>query len=167
MRRNNKKIFSSPTFSCRQYPKQENVGEKNTGRSFMKRQLIHLIVILPVLSLFFSLKIYAQSGTGELPATPKPTPTPKPSTRGTRPTSPTSPAPTPVSTTLTFGEERNGKLDPKTSDKGAAGSLYEELILNAKSDELITFHLESADSSIGLQILDKDNAEVAIARNPV
>jgi hypothetical protein len=133
----------------------------------MKRQLIHFIVILPVLSLFFSLKIYAQSGTGELPTTPKPTPTPKPSTRGTRPTSPTSPAPTPVSTTLTFGEERNGKLDPKTSDKGAAGSLYEELILNAKSDDMITFRLESADSSIGLQILDKDNAEVAIARNPV
>src|SRR5262249_18362613 len=103
----------------------------------MKRQLIPLIIILPVMSLFFSLNIYAQSGTGELPVT-RPTPTPKPAPRVTRPT-PSAAAAAPVSAVLTYGEERKGKLDPKTSDKGAAGSFYEELILNAKSEELINF----------------------------
>src|SRR5262245_16310125 len=129
----------------------------------MKRQLIPLIIILPVMSLFFSLNIYAQSGTGELPVT-RQTPTPKPAPRVTRQT-PSAAAPS-VSAVLTYGEERKGKLDPKTSDKGAAGSFYEELILNAKSEELINFQLESGNTFIGLQILDKDNGEVALAKNP-
>lgn len=130
----------------------------------MKRQLIPLIIILPVMTLFFSLKIYAQSGTGELPGA-KPTPTPKPATRAPRSAAPVAAA-APVSTTLTFGEERKGKLDPKTSEKGATGSLYEELVLNAKSEDLLTFNLESGNSFIVLQILDKDSAEVTLTKNP-
>src|SRR5215468_1062282 len=131
----------------------------------MKRQLIPLIIILPVMSLFFSLKIYAQSGTGELPGS-KPTPAPKPAPRIPRSTAPAAPAAAPAPSTLTFGEERKGKLDPKTSGKGAPGSFFEELVLNAKSDDLITFHLESGNQFIGLQILDKGNAEVALAKDP-
>src|SRR5262245_56962238 len=129
----------------------------------MKRQLIPLIIILPVVSLFFSLKIYAQSGTGELPG---PKPTPKPATRVPRPAAPAAPAAAPVSSTLTFGEERKGKLDPKTSEKGAAGIFFDELVLNAKADDQLTFRLESGNQFIGLQIIDKDNAEVALAKNP-
>ena len=133
----------------------------------MKRQMILLITILPVMSLFFSLNTYAQSGTGELPG-PKPAPTPKPTTtKVTRPTATTpTPVATPVSSVLTFGEERKGKLDPKNSEKGPTGNLIEELTLNAKSEDLISLQLESGNASISLQILDKDNAEVAIARNP-
>src|SRR5262249_905602 len=125
----------------------------------MRRQLIPLVIILPVMSLFFSLKIYAQSGTGELPGA-KPTPTPKPSPRGSRSTPAAAPAAAPVSSTLTFGEERKGKLDPRTSEKGPAGIFFEELVLNAKSEDLLTFQLESGNQFIGLQILGQDNAEV-------
>src|SRR5262245_58911544 len=130
----------------------------------MKRQFIPLVIILPVVSLFFSLKIYAQSGTGELPGA-KPTPTPKPATRGPKTAAPAAPAAAPVSSTLTVGEERKGKLDPKSSDKSATGSLYEELILNARSEDLLTFSLETGNPTVALQILDKDNAEVTLARN--
>src|SRR5262249_8943246 len=108
----------------------------------MKRQLIPLIIILPVMSLFFSLKIYAQSGTGQSPES-KPPPPAKPAPRVPASTGPAAPAAAPAPSTLTFGEERKGKLDPKTSGKGAPGSFFEELVLNAKSDDLITFHLES------------------------
>jgi hypothetical protein len=143
----------------------------------MKRQLISLMIILPLLSLFFSSEIYAQGGTGELPGTkPPPTPkppgmsgtgelpgtkpatTPKPPTRGSRPASFT-----PV--TLNVGEERKGRLDP--SDKGANGSSFEEMILlNAKSEDWLTFRIESDNPSLGLQILDKNNVEVAVAKDP-
>jgi len=67
---------------------------------------------------------------------------------------------------LTIGEERKGKLDPKSSEKSATGSLYEELILNARSEDLLTFSLETGNPTVALQILDKDNAEVTLARNP-
>ncbi|MCI0525586.1 MAG: hypothetical protein L0Y75_10020, partial [Acidobacteria bacterium] len=132
----------------------------------MKRQLIPHVVILSVLVLFSSLnasfKVYAQSGTGELPGA-KPTPAPK----GSKPTKPVTPAApsAPVTPTLTFGEETKGKLDPRTSDKGAAGTVFEEHILNAKSEDWLTFRIESENPSLGLQILDKDKAEVAVAKD--
>src|SRR5262245_31581226 len=117
----------------------------------MKRQLVPHIAVWLVLILFFSLnasfKVYAQSGTGELPGT-------KSTSKGakcgkTAPPTPTPPPPAPVSHTLTIGEETKGRLDPKTSDKGAsAGSYFEELILNAKSEDLLTFHLESENPSL-------------------
>jgi len=67
---------------------------------------------------------------------------------------------------LTFGEERKGKLDSKGSEKGPAGSFFEELVLYAKSEDLLTFQLQSGNQFIGLQILGPDNAEVALAKNP-
>ncbi len=150
----------------------------------MKRQLISLMIILPLSSLFSSLEIYAQGGKGELPGTkptPTPTPTPRPASMsgtgdlpGTKPTptpTPTSvkgsrPTPnTPVITTLNVGEERTGRLDP--SDRRADGSLFEEMILlNAKSEDWLTFRIESDNPLLGLQILDKNNAEVALAKEP-
>ncbi len=130
----------------------------------MKRHLITHSIVLSALILFSSLKVQAQSGTGELPTTK---PTPAPPTKTVKRTTPAAtPAPAPVSSTLTFGEERKGKLDPKASDKGADGNFYEELVINAKSDDLLSFQIESANTFIGLQILDKDNGEVALAKNP-
>jgi hypothetical protein len=129
----------------------------------MKRQLISLMIILPLLSLFSTLEVYAQGGAGELPGSkpaPATTTKPKAGARDTR-----SPSHTPATPTLAFGEGRNGRLDPKTSDKNADGSYYEEMILNAKSDDWLTFHVEGDNPLLGLQILDKNNVEVAIAKD--
>jgi hypothetical protein len=128
----------------------------------MKRQLITLTIILPLLSLFFALEVYAQGGSAELPGT-KPAPTPKPKT-GVRDTR--SPSHAPANPTLAFGEGKNGRLDPKTSDKNADGSYYEEMILNAKGEDLLTFHVEGDNPLLGLQILDRNNAEVPVAKDP-
>jgi hypothetical protein len=63
--------------------------------------------------------------------------------------------------------ERKGKLDPKTSDKNADGSFSEVMILNdAKSEDLLTFHIESDNPSLNLQILGKNNVEVEVAKDP-
>ncbi|MGH9836033.1 MAG: hypothetical protein ACREBD_01330 [Blastocatellia bacterium] len=131
----------------------------------MKRQLIPPFAVLLMLGLFSSLdalpSVYAQSGSGELPAV-KPTPTPNP--RGAKVTKPATPA-APATPTLIFGQEARGRLDPKVSAKGAAGNFFEEHILNARSDDWLTFRIESEDQSLGLQILDKDKAEVAVAKD--
>jgi hypothetical protein len=141
-----------------------------------KRQIIFLIIVLPLLSLPVSLKARAQDPTGALPGTKPPTnPTtttstttgttgPKPpAARGSRPAPSTK-----VTLTLDVGEENKGRLDPRTSDKNIDGSLYEERILTARSEELLSFHIEGDNPSIGLQILDKSNAdaEVPVTKDP-
>jgi len=132
----------------------------------MKRQLISLMIILPLLSLVSTLEVYAQGGAGELPGS-KPTPTPTTKSKaGAKDTRSPSPSHTPVIPTLAFGEGRNGRLDPKTSDKNVDGSYYEEMILHAKSDDWLTFHVEGDSPLLGLQILDKNNAEVPVAKDP-
>jgi hypothetical protein len=66
---------------------------------------------------------------------------------------------------MNVGDERTGRLDP--SDRRADGSLFEEMILlNAKSEDWLVFRIESDNPVLSLQILDKDNAEVAIAKEP-
>ncbi|MGH9755907.1 MAG: hypothetical protein ACREA2_24255 [Blastocatellia bacterium] len=123
----------------------------------MKRQLISLMIILPLLSLFFSLEIYAQGGDPSLTGV-KPTPAAKDSK------SPSTGAVTPI---LSIGREKDGKLDPKTSKKIASGGFFEDLLLNnAKSEDLLSFRIESGNPSLGLQILGKNKAEVAVARDP-
>jgi hypothetical protein len=131
----------------------------------MKRQLISLMIILPLLSVFSTLEVYAQGGAGELPGS-KPAPTPPKPKAGTRDTRSPSPSHTPAIPKLAFGEGRNGRLDPKTSDKNADGSYYEEMILNAKSEDWLTFHVDGDNPLLGLQILDKNNAEVPVAKDP-
>lgn len=126
----------------------------------MKRHLFPHVAVSSVLILLFSLnasfKVYAQSGTGELPGA-KPTP------KGGKPSTKPGTSAAPVTPTLAFGEEVKGKLDPRASDKGPAGTIFEDHILNAKSEDLLTFRIESENPSLGLQILDKDKAEVPVA----
>jgi hypothetical protein len=129
----------------------------------MKRQLISLMIILPLLSLFSTLEVYAQDGVPKLTGA-EPAPTPKPNKTGARDTR--SPSHAPANPKLAFGEGKNGRLDPKTSDKSADGSFYEEMILNAKSDDWLIFHVEGDNPLLGLQILDKNNAEVPVAKEP-
>ncbi len=127
----------------------------------MKRQPIPTFITIAALLLFSSLdakvSVYAQSGTGELPPV-KPTPTPKPVVRNNRPTSA-------VSNVLAFGQELKGRIDPRGSEKGAGGILFEEFELTAKSNDLLNFQIQSSDSGLGLQILDKDNAEVPVVKD--
>jgi hypothetical protein len=136
----------------------------------MKRQRIPLFVTVAALALFSLLDVtdgvYAQSGKGALPTT-KPTPAPKPRPTTAKPSTPTPPvAPvTPVTPTLVFNQEFNGRLDPQGSEKGAGGSLFQEYILNAKSDELLTFRLQSDNPALALQVFDKDSKEVALTKD--
>jgi hypothetical protein len=129
----------------------------------MKRQLISLMIILPLLSLFSTLEVYSQDGVPKLTGA-EPAPTPKTNKTGVRDTK--SPSNAPANRTLAFGEGKNGRLDPKTSDKGADGSFYEEMILNAKSEDRLSFHVEGESPLLGLQILDKNKAEVPVAKDP-
>jgi len=124
----------------------------------MKRQLISLMIILPLLGLFSSPKIYAQPPTGELPGVKSTT---TPSVKESK-----SASLRPVSHILTFGVEKKGKLDPKTSVKNESGSFFEEMILKAESEDSLTFRIKSVNPSLGLQILGKNNAEVAVAKDP-
>ncbi|HEY8460403.1 MAG TPA: hypothetical protein VIM99_08490 [Blastocatellia bacterium] len=135
----------------------------------MKRQLIFLMIVLPLLSLPVSIKVHAQDPTGALPGTKPPTggtaspaPTPKPAARGSK-----SAPNMKVTLTLSVGEESRGRLDPRTSDKNIDGSFYEEMILTAKSEDLLSFHIEGDNPLLGLQILDKSNAnaEVPVAKD--
>jgi hypothetical protein len=130
----------------------------------MKRKLISLIIILPLFTLSYSLEVYAQGGDPSLGgAKPTPAPTPKPTVgRGPKPTTPSAP----VILTLNVGEERKGRLDPRASEKNPDGSVYEEMILTAKSEDSLSFHIEGDNPLLGLQILDKSNAEVAVAKEP-
>ena len=125
----------------------------------MKSQLKVLLVAAAALILLspFS-ELYAQSGTGELPGT-KPTPTPKPGAKA-----PARPA-APVTPTLVFDQEVKGRIDPRGSEKALGGGLFEDHILNAKSEDLLTFQLQSANTNLGLQILDKDKTEIAVAKD--
>jgi len=119
-------------------------------------KLISPIIILPLLILFSSLGVYAQGGDPSLPGA-KPTPTP-----GAKdPKSPSGPG-TP---TLTFGVERKGRLDPKSSDKNPDGSFFEEMILRAESEDSLAFRVKSDYPLLGLRILGKNNAEVPVAKD--
>jgi hypothetical protein len=134
----------------------------------MKRKLTFLIIALPLFTLFSSLEVYGQDPTGALPGVKPPSaPPPGPTTtKSTSARAPRSTSNTPVITMLNIGEQRKGRLDPKTSDKNADGSLYEQMTLQAKSEDLLTFHVDGDNPLLGLQILDKSGAEVPVAKEP-
>jgi hypothetical protein len=124
----------------------------------MKRNPIPLMIILPLLSVFGSFEIYAQLPDGVLPGS---RPSAPPNAGGAK-SAPSRPAPH----TLTLGVEREGKLNPKSSDKNASGNFFEEMILKAGSEDLLAFHIGSDNSDLGLQILDKNKSEIAVAKDP-
>lgn len=125
-----------------------------------QRNVLPVVVVALILLSTFSADCrgYAQSGTGELPGA-KPTPTPKP---GAKPAA--KPA-APVTPTLVFDQEIKGRIDPRGSEKAASGGLFEDHILNAKSEDLLSFHLLSSDANLSLQLVDKDNVEIPIAKD--
>lgn len=133
----------------------------------MKRQRIPTFVAIAASALFLlsgvRLNVQAQSGSGALP-TVKPTPAPKPRPKTSKPAATTATV-APVTPKLVFNQEANGRLDPKDSEKAAGGGLFEEYILNAKSDEVLTFRLQSENATLGLQLLDADKKEVALSKD--
>ncbi|MCI0339417.1 MAG: hypothetical protein L0226_17735 [Acidobacteria bacterium] len=135
----------------------------------MKRRVLYQTVFPLVLVLFvlFSASpiVYSQGGSGELPAAkPTPTPAPRGAAKSPRPAVSNTPA-APASRTLSFNQAVKGSIDTRSSDKAPNGYLFEEYFLNAKSDELLTFQLQSNDPSLAVQIFNKDNAEVAVAKD--
>jgi hypothetical protein len=130
----------------------------------MKRQLISLIIILPLLSLFSSLEIYAQPGTGKLPGD-EAKPKPKPDIRGAKST----PKIDRVSLTTMAYAERYQKIyanyrrnDPASAEETVAK--LEDLVKLAPDDDArsITFQF------LGLIYLhgrnDAGKAEAAMER---
>ncbi|HKX32387.1 MAG TPA: hypothetical protein VJ302_32170 [Blastocatellia bacterium] len=92
----------------------------------------------------------------------RPTPTPsRGSSRGGRPT----PTVAPVSNNLNFNLPLKGRLDPKSSTKAPNGNSYEEYLLKAKSTDLLGIQFQSDDESLYLQIFDKENNEIPLARD--
>ncbi len=135
----------------------------------MKRTLFYQNVVLLVLTLFLlfnaSPLIYAQGRSGELPgAKPTPTPAPKVPAKVTRPSTPAATAP-PVTPNLTFNQGLKGRLDPKNSEKAPNGNLFEEHILNAKSDDLLIIQIQSDNSTLAVQIFDKNKAEIPVVKD--
>lgn len=135
----------------------------------MKRQLISLGIILPLLSGLSYLTVYAQPGDGSLPTGAKPTPTNtapvgKPKTPTGKPTRAT---PNPESQIkLAIGAETSGRLDP--GRRGASGISFAEYILDAKSEDWLTFHLETPggdNSTLDLKISGSNHIEVPIKKD--
>lgn len=114
-------------------------------------------MILSLLILFSSHEIYAQGGAGDLPGSKT---TPAPTAKDPKSASSGSLAPA-----LNFGVEKKGRLDPKTSDKSADGSFFEEMILKAESEDSLIFRVKGDNPSIGLRIIGRNNAEVAVAKD--
>src|SRR5262245_42058295 len=127
----------------------------------MKRQLISLIIILPLLSLFSFSEIYAQLPTGELTGPPKSTT----SDTGGAKSGPSKPGPI----FLAFGAEKRVKLDSRAS-KSEPGIFSEEMILKADSEDSLSFRVKSSDPSLDaslvLQIYGKYNSEIAVMKEP-
>jgi hypothetical protein len=130
----------------------------------MKRQLIFLMIILPLSSLFSFLEIYAQPGTGELPGTKSSAPPPQKTKTASAKGSTKGGSNAPVVMPLNLGEERKGRLDASTKDPD--GSFYEEMTLNAKSEDWLSFHVESDNPDLELRIIDINKDEVPIAKDP-
>jgi hypothetical protein len=132
----------------------------------MKRPLLSRIAILLV-AIFFALsnnsfKVQAQGGDARLKPEVKPKSTPKTDSKGGKPAAP--PA-TPVTPTLAFNQESKGRLDPRTSEKGTGGILFDEFLLNASRADLLTFQIQGEGTPLGLQILDKEDKEVAVTKD--
>lgn len=100
----------------------------------------------------------AQGGSGELPGT-KPTTAPKPKAAA----APKEAAP--VVTTVTLNEAIESRLDSRSSDKTANGHTFQQYTLTAKAQDQYSIKLETEDPNFIVQILDKDNAEVPLAKD--
>ncbi len=128
----------------------------------MKRQLLFRVTILLVtifLAPFSNLfTVQAQGGDARLKTDTKPKPTPKTESKSNKPAAPVTP-------TLTFNQESKGRLDPRVSEKGTGGALFEEFLLTATSGDLLTFQIQSEGAPLSLQILDKESKEVAVKKD--
>lgn len=115
----------------------------------------------------FGSRGYAQGKSGELPgpsARPTPTPAPKGGTKSARPAPIVAP-PAPTIPAITYNQTIKSRLDPKASERAPNGNLFEEHLLNAKSSDLLAFQLQTDNPSLAVQVFDKDNAEIPLAKD--
>lgn len=114
--------------------------------------------------LAMAVNAFSQGGTGELPGS-------KPGAKGggaKPPAKPGAPAPppAPVILPLPLDQEVKSRIDPRSSDKAPGGqSLFEEFALTAKSEDQLSFKVQSESPDLLLQIFDKQKAEVPTSRD--
>lgn len=104
----------------------------------------------------------AQGGSAKLPdkksppeKKPTPAPAPRSNVRRAEPAKPIETGPV----TLSFNQEAKSQLDPRATEK------FAEFLLNARSADLLTIKLESGNPALAVQLLNKDNSEVALTRD--
>lgn len=96
----------------------------------------------------------AQGGSGELPGT-KPAPGARPRREGA-----------PAITAITLDRAIESRLDPRTSDKIAAGNFFQEYDWPAaRANDLYTIRLQTEDPNIVVQVFDRENIEVPLSKD--
>lgn len=94
----------------------------------------------------------AQGGSGELPGS-KPAPRPRREVAS-------------VITAITLDKSIESRLDPRTSDKIAAGNFFQEYDWKAaQANDLYSLKLQTEDPNIVVQIFDKENVEVPLSKD--
>jgi hypothetical protein len=109
-------------------------------------------------------EIYAQGGDAKLTPEAKPTPAPKTSKSGGRPTAAPTPIPPRVTPTVVFNQEYKDRLDLKLSGKIPTGGVFEDFILNAKTYDWLNFELAAAAQDLVIRVIDSQNADIPVAR---
>lgn len=139
----------------------------------MKMRLLYRLLMLAMLLMPAGFDAYAQGGSGKLPPVPKtkttPTPkprasaTPKPETNNTSANLLRDPATVPP---LTFNQAASGNLDPKTAGRLTQSSYYDEYALTALGGEVLVIQLQSANTTLAVQVFDKERAGLPILKDP-
>jgi len=115
-------------------------------------------VVLPLAALFLiPVSAAAQGGSGELPGA-------KPAAPGTKPK--TAKEAAPVVTSITLNQAIESRLDPRSSDKIASGNFFQQYDWTAaKAQDHYSLKLETQDPNILVQVFDKENVEIPLARD--
>ena len=144
-------------------PKQQIIYQVEEVMKYQNQCSLKLLALSFVLSVSLPVvSALAQGGSGELPGA-------KPGTKGgakppVKPGGPAAPA-APVILPLAFDQEVKSRIDPKSSDKTPSGQFFEEFSLIAKSDDLLSFQLQSEIPTLNLQLFDKDKTEIPTSKD--
>lgn len=120
-----------------------------------KSSVAHIVLILAAF-LLTPVTASAQGGSGELPGSkPAPVVKPKPVREGA-----------PAITTITLDKTIESRLDPRTSDKIAAGNYFQEYDWSAaRAMDHYSIKFETEDPKLNVQVFDKENVEIPLARD--
>jgi len=115
---------------------------------FSVAHIAHFLVALILLPVMAA----AQGGSGELPGTK---PAPRPRREGA-----------PAISAITLDKSIESRLDPRTSDKIAAGNFFQEFDWPAaRANHLYSIKLQTEDPNIVVQVFDRENVEVPLSKD--